>query len=83
MAISLCAGCISSKNAASKEASTENRTVELLRDYKQNNDNLTFNKGAWKYDQENNVYWQIQVSFCSTPETTAYETMGIMFQEPI
>lgn len=73
MTISLCAGSIS----AEKVVNTDNRTAELLNDYKQNNENLTFNNSAWKYDKTNDVYWQIKVGYCSNPETTDYETMGI------
>ena len=48
-----------------------------LSDYTQDNNSLTFNNDAWNYDTDNDVYWQINVSYCSTPETTDYETMGI------
>lgn len=40
-------------------------------------DALAFNNAAWNYDAENNVYWQIGVQYCTTPETTEYETLGI------
>jgi hypothetical protein len=38
---------------------------------------LTFNSKAWNYDATNNVYWQIGVKYCTKPETTDYETLGI------
>jgi hypothetical protein len=38
---------------------------------------LDFNMHAWKYDSTNNVYWQIGVAYCKTPETLTYETLGI------
>jgi len=38
---------------------------------------LTFNNSAWHYDAVNDVYWQIGVQYCATPETTDYETLGI------
>jgi hypothetical protein len=38
---------------------------------------LAFNNKAWKYDADNKVYWQIGVRYCTKPETTDYETLGI------
>jgi hypothetical protein len=73
MTISLCAGSTSSE----KVVNTDNKTAELLKNYTQNNENLTFNNSAWNYDKTNDVYWQIKVGYCSNPETTDYETMGI------
>jgi len=73
MTISLCAGSTS----AEKVVNTDNKTAELLKDYIQHNENLTFNNSAWNYDKTKDVYWQIKVGYCSNPETTDYETMGI------
>jgi hypothetical protein len=38
---------------------------------------LAFNSKAWNYDATNNVYWQIGVKYCTKPETSDYETLGI------
>jgi hypothetical protein len=38
---------------------------------------LAFNNAAWNYDETNNVYWQIGVVYCTNPETTDYESLGI------
>lgn len=38
---------------------------------------LNFDMSKWKYDEDNNVYYQIGVTYCSKPETTEYETLGI------
>lgn len=38
---------------------------------------LAFDNSKWNYDKTNNVYWQIEVTYCSQPAATAYETMGI------
>jgi hypothetical protein len=40
-------------------------------------DALSFNAKAWNYDATNDVYWQIGVLYCTKPETTDYETLGI------
>ena len=31
----------------------------------------------WNYDESNNIYYQIGVVYCSNPETTDYESLGI------
>jgi hypothetical protein len=41
------------------------------------NSPLTFDRSKWNYDSTNNVYWQIQVSYCAAPQAPQYETMGI------
>lgn len=38
---------------------------------------LAFDNSAWKYDAENNVYWQIGIVYCAAPETKDYESLGI------
>ena len=62
----------SSESNASEEA-----IAELLSTYEQDSESLVFDSSAWNYDAENDVYWQIGVGYCSNPEATDYETMGI------
>jgi hypothetical protein len=31
----------------------------------------------WNYDADNDVYWQVGVSYCAAPQAADYETMGI------
>lgn len=38
---------------------------------------LDFDVSNWSYDSVNNVYYQIDVPYCSDPDTLTYETMGI------
>jgi hypothetical protein len=38
---------------------------------------LAFDNQAWNYDATNDVYWQIGIVYCSKPETTVYEMLGI------
>lgn len=38
---------------------------------------LSLDMTKWNYDTDNNVYYQIGVQYCSKPETTIYETLGI------
>lgn len=38
---------------------------------------LKLDNTKWQYDDTNKVYWQIGLQYCTTPEDTDYETMGI------
>ncbi len=38
---------------------------------------LAFDMSAWNYDEANDVYWQIGVTYVTNPATTEYETLGI------
>lgn len=38
---------------------------------------LIFDNNTWNYDTDNDVYWQTGVVYCSDPETTDYESLGI------
>lgn len=67
-------------SAFAYEINNGNTTVEkseMFNDYDQDDLSLTLNNSAWNYDAENDVYWQINVVYCSSPETTDYESMGI------
>jgi len=37
----------------------------------------TLDSSNWGYDSTNNVYYQIGVTYCTNPENTTYETLGI------
>lgn len=39
--------------------------------------NLKFDNSKWNYDSSNDIYYQIGVVYCASPETTDYETLGI------
>ncbi|WP_099469363.1 subtype A tannase [Konateibacter massiliensis] len=65
------------QTAATEETGTNSIDLSLLSDYKQDNAALTIDNSKWNYDSDNDVYWQIGVVYCATPETTDYETMGI------
>lgn len=38
---------------------------------------LDFDSTKWNYDEENDLYWQIGVVYCTRPATTDYESLGI------
>lgn len=38
---------------------------------------LTIDSAAWRHDADNDIYYQLGVSYCAHPEATGYESMGI------
>lgn len=40
-------------------------------------DTLAFDNGKWQYQAEDDVYWQVGVVYCATPQAPAYESLGI------
>ena len=38
---------------------------------------LTIDNSNWNYDEENNIYYQLGIVYCTNPETTEYESLGI------
>ena len=50
--------------AQSDDTSTPSEGVEL-------------DSAAWKYDADNDIYYQIGVQYCANPQAESYESMGI------
>ncbi|YCA46136.1 esterase (plasmid) [Bacillus sp. JZ8] len=72
------AACSNSSGSEKEESSSSDKSKEnILSNYEQDNESLTIDNSAWKYDKENDVYYQIGVQYSSKPETTEYETMAI------
>ena len=38
---------------------------------------LTIDNSNWRYDEENNIYYQLGIVYCANPATTDYESLGI------
>lgn len=86
MTVSLAACSGGSKKSSTEQSTTDkadsvsnvsSQNSVTLADYQQDNQSLAFSDTSWNYDAENNVYWQIQVGYCSMPAASEYETMGI------
>lgn len=67
----------STTDKADSVSNVSSQNSVTLADYQQDNQSLAFSDTSWNYDAENNVYWQIQVGYCSMPAASEYETMGI------
>ncbi|MBQ2962622.1 hypothetical protein [Methanobrevibacter sp.] len=40
-------------------------------------DELTIDMSNWSYDEENNIYYQLGLPYCTDPESTEYESLAI------
>lgn len=40
-------------------------------------DKLNIDNSKWNYNSEDDVYWQVGISYCNKPADTKYETLGI------
>ena len=38
---------------------------------------LALNQGAWKYDEDNDVYYQLGLTYCVSPATKTYESLAV------
>lgn len=38
---------------------------------------LAFDAAAWRYDADNDVYWQVGIVYCEKPAAEAYESLGV------
>lgn len=65
-----CSFCNSDNKNVSNQSTTQNKTSVST-------ESLAFDNSAWNYDETNNVYWQIGVTYCSNPEDKTFETLGI------
>ena len=45
-------------------------------------ESLALDTSAWRYDSENDVYFQLGLTYCKTPATTTYESLAIFVPGP-
>ncbi len=72
-------GSSDSSSDTSDASGTEFQTTTTSYDVTNPDDmsSLIFDSSAWNYDADNDVYWQIGVSYCANPEAEDYESLGI------
>lgn len=70
------AGCAtSSQTAEHQQPSDTQKLGEAFRA-------LTLDMSAWRYDEENGVYYQLGVSYCLNPATKAHHSLAIFVPAP-
>ena len=56
---------------------TKNKDIKTEKLNEKDKNNLTRNMTKWNYDEKNDIYYQINVSYCTKPAALEYETLGI------
>jgi len=72
LSLLLCAAMALTLTACGKSTSKTSASASA-----QDNAALTFDNARWNYDETNDVYWQVGVQYCATPQDTAHETLGV------
>lgn len=69
------AGCAG--NQSSDEATDSQQMTSAGGENPEDMSALTIDAARWLHDAENDVFYQIGVQYCATPEATDYESMGV------
>ncbi len=69
------AGCTpsSQETPASSDDSTETAEAVDLTEF----EGLAIDGSAWRYDEDNDVYYQLGLTYCNDPATTTYESLAV------
>ena len=43
---------------------------------------LALDQSAWRYDEDNDVYYQLGLTYCKSPATTTYESLAVFVPGP-
>lgn len=69
------AGCtvpVASTDSTPEDSSIDQPTVDL-EEFK----SLALDASAWRYDEDNDVYYQLGLTYCTKPATTTYESLAV------
>lgn len=69
------AGCTvpaASTDSTPEDSSIDQSTVDL-EEFK----SLALDASAWRHDEENDVYYQLGLTYCTKPATTTYESLAV------
>ncbi len=76
-AATLLAGCSSTEEESIKEVLEESNEASMKL-----TGALALDSAAWNHDEDNDVFWQLGIQYCETPEAPEYETLGIFVPGP-
>lgn len=72
--LAVCPGCSQTEVTDDQMTTTGEATVKIA----DTNNNLTpVDNTKWNYNEEDAVYWKVQIQYCSNPADLQYETLGI------
>ena len=69
-------GCSKSGSQASSGSETPSDNTKTEVDLEEFKD-LALDMGAWKYDEDNDVYYQLGLTYCKKPATKTYESLAV------
>lgn len=75
--VALFTACGSTDSGSSDSSSMKDAQKAMIKSYDQDSSALKLSDSKWKYDSTNDVYYRINISYCTDPEASDYETMGI------
>ena len=64
---------VSENMGATVDWNDADRSITIIKD----NILAKIDNTKWQYNEENKVYWQTGIAYCSKPADTSYETLGI------
>lgn len=64
--------------AQSTQTDSSNKTSEDADAMGEISSNLTLDSSAWSYDAENDVYYQLGITYCEKPADESYEQLAIL-----
>ena len=69
--------CAASEESATTEGQEANASVEAI-----DTSALGVDMGAWRYNADDDVYWQTGIAYCAAPADEAYESLAIFVPGP-
>ncbi|MGI6230045.1 MAG: subtype A tannase [Tractidigestivibacter sp.] len=64
------------QDTSSSDASSDQQSADTSVDLTKYKD-LAIDMSSWQYDEDNDVYYQLGLTYCLEPATTAYESLAI------
>lgn len=74
--LAACSTSTSRSTSSSDDGQSSQQTTDSSLDLTKY-EKLAIDMSAWKYDEDNNVYYQLGLTYCLDPATTAYESLAI------
>ncbi len=65
--------CASTQQSGSSDDTTPSKADVDLTEF----EDLALDESAWRYDEDNNIYYQLGLTYCTNPATSTYESLAI------
>ena len=74
LALGACGGSSGTATGEGQEASGPAETVDTSA--------LSLDMGAWRYNADDDVFWQTGIAYCAAPADEAYESLALFVPGP-